>query len=119
MIRDFIKNSTNVLIADIGTKTVGFFVLSLLTFVLKPVALGEYNALLTIVMSLYGMSGLGVAMVLQRESARHSVQNNQGLGKMVAAGMCCMIIAILLLGVLFYFFHNKLSLILLLEWIRS
>ncbi|MBK9983468.1 MAG: oligosaccharide flippase family protein [Saprospiraceae bacterium] len=109
MIKDFLRSSANVLFADIGTKAIGFGVLSLLTFILEPEILGKYNALLTTITSIYGMSGLGLSMVLQRESAKHSVKSGIYLGEIISAGFMCMSISILGLVVLFQIFHDKIN----------
>lgn len=112
MIREFIRSGTNVLVADIGTKAIGFGVISMLTFILDPESLGKYNALLTTVTSIYGMAGLGVAMVLQRESAKHTLQTNNRLGELVSTGFLSMGISIAVLVVCFQIYHEKLSVLL-------
>jgi len=112
LIRDFIKSSTNVLFADIGTKAIGFALISILTFVLDPVSLGKYNALLTTIASIYGMSGLGIAMVLQRESAKHTLHANSLIGERVSAGFIAMILTIIILVFFFQVFHNQLTVLL-------
>lgn len=109
MIKDFLKSSANVLFADIGTKVIGFGVISALTFLLDPVTLGKYNALLTTITSLYAMSGLGIGLVLQRESAKYSIQRDSIMGEMISAGYVCMTILIIALILFFQLFHEKIN----------
>lgn len=109
MVKDFLKSSANVLMADMATKGIGFGILVLLTFLLQPAELGKYNALLTTITSLYGMSGLGVAMVLQRESARHKVSEEGKINEFVPAGLIAMAFSLLIILVLFGVFHQQLQ----------
>jgi len=80
-----------------------------MTFLLTPADLGRYNALLTTVTSLFAMSGLGIGLVLQRESAKHANQKNEVLGEMITTGFICMAFCMFLLIVLFTFFHEEIS----------
>lgn len=107
MVKDFLKSSANVLMADMATKGIGFGILVLLTFLLQPAELGKYNALLTTITSLYGMSGLGVAMVLQRESARHKVSEEGKINEFVPAGLIAMAFSLLIILGLFGVFTNS------------
>lgn len=92
-----------------ATKGIGFGILVLLTFLLQPADLGKYNALLTAITSLYGMSGLGVAMVLQRESAKHLMEKNQKISELVPAGLSSMAVSITIIIVLFLIFQGPLG----------
>lgn len=97
------------LFADLATKGIAFGILVLLTFLLQPSELGKYNALLTAITSLYGMSGLGVGMVLQRESAKHLMQENERISELIPVGLLAMAVTMGFLILIFWIFHDTLS----------
>lgn len=109
MIREFIRSSLGVLLADLATKGIGFAMLSGLTFILGPADFGRYTALLTTFTSLYMMAGLGVAMVLQLESARLERDDPDRLGAMIGAAMVITFMAMSGIIFLYVMLHQRID----------